>query len=539
MTTARELASNLAVLLRREHAAMAEFIVALAEFDRERKWAELGHNSLFYFLKRELGLSDGAAFYRKTAAELIQRYPQIVEPLGDGRLCLSTLAEVAKVITPENCAETLPRFFNTSKRQAKEVAVDILPERAAPQRTIIRSATAAPRGSSGAPRDECPGLQFENPGAPTSSSGGEPSTNIGSAARPLAIENGPASADPKHATLAAGADAPSSSTSPEGDSSTARPRDEASAAGPDIGTALGHSAAPQRCRPPESYVEVVGKKASRLHVTVSTAFVDKLKAATEALSHSKPGAKIEDVLEAGLDLVLKRWETRRGLGQKPSSRRRPSSNPGYIPADVKRKVWERDQGRCQFPLESGGICGSTRRLEFDHAVPRARGGPSTVENVRLRCRFHNQVEAESTFGREFMSQFTAASSAVARVLRGRRAGAEQPARRRSVGSEEAPSAAAANDLGERGADVRPGPDRGRGPHRGRGPEERMPVGSGAVSETAAQRSAGANPSDGTIPDRARGALADAPPREPTRPDRKSTTTVRGLLPLFRKAVSAR
>jgi len=32
----------------------------------------------------------------------------------------------------------------------------------------------------------------------------------------------------------------------------------------------------------------------------------------------------------------------------------------------------------------------------------ARGGQATVENVRLRCRAHNQYAAECTFGKDFM-----------------------------------------------------------------------------------------------------------------------------------------
>jgi len=39
-------------------------------------------------LHRELGLSKGAAFYRKTAAELVQRYPEVIEPLRQGKLCM-------------------------------------------------------------------------------------------------------------------------------------------------------------------------------------------------------------------------------------------------------------------------------------------------------------------------------------------------------------------------------------------------------------------------------------------------------------------
>jgi hypothetical protein len=41
-------------------------------------------------------------------------------------------------------------------------------------------------------------------------------------------------------------------------------------------------------------------------------------------------------------------------------------------------------------------------LEFDHIEPVARGGTSTVDNLRLRCRAHNQYEAERIFGAEFM-----------------------------------------------------------------------------------------------------------------------------------------
>jgi hypothetical protein len=50
MDTARELTAKLAALLRREHDAMADLLVALADFDARRAWAELGHTSLFWFL---------------------------------------------------------------------------------------------------------------------------------------------------------------------------------------------------------------------------------------------------------------------------------------------------------------------------------------------------------------------------------------------------------------------------------------------------------------------------------------------------------
>src|SRR5512133_2125531 len=100
MTPAREATTRLAELLRSEHHALADFLVALAVFDRERRWVDLGYDGLFPFLTRELGLSKGAAYYRKTAAELVQRYPEVIEPLRQGKLCITSVVELAKVITP-------------------------------------------------------------------------------------------------------------------------------------------------------------------------------------------------------------------------------------------------------------------------------------------------------------------------------------------------------------------------------------------------------------------------------------------------------
>ena len=74
---ARDSSRRLADLLQRERGALADFLVALSEFDQQRCWVELGYTSLFYFLQRELGLSNGAAYHRKVAAELLQRYPEL------------------------------------------------------------------------------------------------------------------------------------------------------------------------------------------------------------------------------------------------------------------------------------------------------------------------------------------------------------------------------------------------------------------------------------------------------------------------------
>ena len=92
--------------------------------------------------------------------------------------------------------------------------------------------------------------------------------------------------------------------------------------------------------------------------------------------------------------------------KKPQQNPRPAKNPGHVTAAVKRAVWSRDDGKCQCPLDSGGTCGSTTRLEIDHVVPRARGGASTVENCRLACAAHNMLAARQVYGDDWMDQFT-------------------------------------------------------------------------------------------------------------------------------------
>jgi hypothetical protein len=68
-------------------------LVALAEFDRRRLWVQLGHASVFYYLHRDLALSKGAAHYRKVAARLIQKFPEVVAPFREGKSCITTVMD--------------------------------------------------------------------------------------------------------------------------------------------------------------------------------------------------------------------------------------------------------------------------------------------------------------------------------------------------------------------------------------------------------------------------------------------------------------
>src|SRR5512138_3425284 len=148
---ARDRSDRIVALFRKEWGSMADCLVQLADFDRDKAWRELGYGSLFQYLRVEVGLSAGAASYRKTAVELIQKVPEVTAALGDGRLCMSSIIEVAKVLTPENQAEVLPRFFGLSRREAEVVVASLRPADVIPLRDVVTSVRPVARIASNFP----------------------------------------------------------------------------------------------------------------------------------------------------------------------------------------------------------------------------------------------------------------------------------------------------------------------------------------------------------------------------------------------------
>jgi hypothetical protein len=83
----------------------------------------------------------------------------------------------------------------------------------------------------------------------------------------------------------------------------------------------------------------------------------------------------------------------------------------HIPAEVRRRVWQRDGGQCTFVGSEGNRCEERRFLQIEHRRPYARGGPSTVENCCLLCAGHNQFRARESFGETFMGVAKVCASA--------------------------------------------------------------------------------------------------------------------------------
>ena len=175
-----------------------------------------------------------------------------------------------------------------------------------------------------------------------------------------------------------------------------------------------------------------------LQFTIDGEALAELEAVRALARHRCPGGELAELFKLALRALKKDLEKQRfGVGRRPRARRDvaahspggsegPSSSGGAdgsgkkresrrIPAEVARTVYVRDGGECAFVAPDGRRCGSRAFLEIDHVLPAAVGGLSRVENLRLRCRAHNQQQARGYFGR------LQVEAAIARATRVRRA----------------------------------------------------------------------------------------------------------------------
>jgi 5-methylcytosine-specific restriction endonuclease McrA len=176
---------------------------------------------------------------------------------------------------------------------------------------------------------------------------------------------------------------------------------------------------------PRPKVAPLSAQSFLVQVTIPKSAHDKLRYIQTLLGHAVPTGDLAEVHERAYDALIAQLEKQKYA---VTARPRPqgsSVDPRHIPAAVKRAVLERDGGKCTFVGEGGHLCGSQRRLQFDHIDPVAIGGEATVDNIRLRCRAHNLYEAERIFGAGFMETKREAARQAAADKRERTAAEKQ------------------------------------------------------------------------------------------------------------------
>jgi 5-methylcytosine-specific restriction endonuclease McrA len=156
---------------------------------------------------------------------------------------------------------------------------------------------------------------------------------------------------------------------------------------------------------PRPEVKPLAPQSCKMQLTMDQDMFDDLQRLYELLGLGNRAEDVREVVRRSFKALIQKTEKRKyaSTDRPRAPRQHESSSPRHIPAEVRRAVVRRDGGQCTFRSESGRRCAARKFLEFDHIEPVARGGTSTVANLRLRCSAHNQYEAERTYGAEFMN----------------------------------------------------------------------------------------------------------------------------------------
>ena len=336
----RELLERIERAAASERHATAELLALLAEVDSRRLYLGEGCSSLFAYCTQVLRLSEHAAYHRIEAARAARRFPVILELVADGSVTLTTVAMLRPHLTVENRDELLGEARHKTKREVEHLIAGLAPRPDAA--TVIRRLST------------------------------EKSAEVRAEAQ-----------TEQRAMPEVGA--------------------EATAPTPPI---------------PSPKVAALSSDRYLLRVTLSAETHAKLRRAQELMGHrasNDPAAVLDKALSllvAELERVkVAKVRRPRSAAAKSQASPAPSASPSlspsssgsrHIPAAIRREVWTRDGGRCAF-VGPHGRCTETSRLEFHHLEPFARCGPTTVENLSLRCRAHNKFESELAFGRWFRS----------------------------------------------------------------------------------------------------------------------------------------
>ena len=338
---------DLTALNAKDRATTALLLAHLAEVESRRLYASAGYSAMYHYCIRKLGFSEDMASKRIRAARVARRFPAVYDAIADGRLHVTGVAFLWTTLRSLPAREATELLVAAEHKTKDEILV-LLAERF-PQPDVAARVRALP-------------VTEEE--------------SVSSLPVPGTVEVQQSSSE----------SAPKSQRDVNDAEVVAIP-----VAAPPIVTTT-----PARTTP-------LSPGRFALQLTMSAETREKLHRAEDLLGRAVAPGDLAAVLDRALDALLEKLERRLALvdGSAPS---RPTTSVRHVPASVRRAVRARDEDRCTFVTDDGLRCDERRALELDHIVPVARGGESSVANLRLRCRAHNQLEAERLFGAGFMQE---------------------------------------------------------------------------------------------------------------------------------------
>jgi hypothetical protein len=341
-----DLLARVGALAAREREAVAELVAHLAVLEsRPSLYAAQGYGSLFGYCTQALRFSEDATCNRIAAARACRRFPVILELLASGKMSLTSVRLLGGTLTAENHEAVLARASDRSCREIDALVAELAPRPDVPS-SVRKLPSALP----------------VSPALPVFAS---------------------SPAAPVHAAIAVATEPPP----------------------------------PVSARPPlltrRPIVEMTSPDRYRVQFTIGKESHDKLRRLQALLRREIPDGDPAVIFDRALTMLLEKVEKQKLGATSKSAKRAPARpiRPGTdnrrtgdgaasrrIPAHIQRAASERDGDQCAFVSKDGRRCRERTFLEFHHIRPYALGGQATVDNISLRCRRHNQYEAELVFG---------------------------------------------------------------------------------------------------------------------------------------------
>ena len=314
----------------------------LVEVDSRRLYATVNAcSSLFDYLVKELGFSHPAAAERVSTVRLMRAVPRVKEHLEAGELTLTSAAQIQRFVNTEQKVDPKGRAVTTEKKHEvvaaclgkskREVEKTLFEKHSEPARILTQEKVRAVTASRSEIKFTVSDETLEKLKQLKDLVGNQSLEKIFDQALNalLLVEKKKRGVIPKQSVISERKITVSGKTQPS------------TAGTPKLATAI----LSELSRPADSAAQE-----SAAHAT---------KTKTEALPLCEQGP-------------------------------RPARNSRFIPIDLKRIVFTRSKGQCEYvDPRTKARCESSFRLQIDHVLPLALGGETKASNLRHLCSVHN------------------------------------------------------------------------------------------------------------------------------------------------------
>ena len=356
-----------------EHEATADLLRYLAEYEHRQLHLRDGFSSIYVFLTRGHGYSEGAAARRSTVARFSRHYPDVLTLIAAGDLSLSVVDLLARAVNKQELsADHVPTLLSQLKRKSKTEAESILAEWGCRvvkglQRERIREVgiTAVPcEPITTEARENSFGFAFN-----------QASTN------PSKQESADCSQETEDSV----------------------DHDQPIETEFQISLRLSKAAMNQLKRAQEllgteDIASTIEKLAS-FHNDRKDPLKNRKQTKTKKTTLPPPAAVTDQNVSA------RKNET---VPSKPQTTKKAKLSR-YIIAQNRRVTFQKSSGQCTYVDSiTGRRCEERKHLEVDHINPFAKGGDHSPENLQILCRAHNMMRARDEFGDRFIENKIAA-----------------------------------------------------------------------------------------------------------------------------------